>query len=64
MARNADPHPAPSNPDEGPAPQFPPGAAPPGKIDNLPRPGVRPDETPPERKPFPDVTPDPGITHE
>ena len=28
MARNADPHPEPNDPNEGPTPKFPPGTAP------------------------------------
>jgi hypothetical protein len=66
MARNPDPHPEPDNPTEGVVPHFPPGMPPVKGID-LPRPGVGRDEVPgadypPERKPFPDHTPDPGIS--
>ena len=68
MARNADPHPPPDDPNEGPAPHFPPGTNPRKDID-MPRPGsikevVPGGDFPPERKPFPDHTPDPGVTHE
>lgn len=69
MARNADPHPEPDDPNEGPVPHFPPGTVPPGRLDQMPRPGFKPDEVPghdypPDRRPFPDHAPDPGVTHE
>jgi hypothetical protein len=63
MARNGDPHPAPDDPNEGPAPKFPPGNAPDRGV-SPPRPSVippEPPETTPARRPFPDHTTDPGI---
>ncbi|HZY67571.1 MAG TPA: hypothetical protein VFE52_03245 [Devosia sp.] len=69
MARNADPHPSPDLPDSpGSVPHFPTGTPEPDKGIGLERPGrqseVPGEDYPPERKPFPDHTPDPGITHE
>jgi hypothetical protein len=69
MARNADPHPKPDNPQPqpGPVPHFPVGVPAPDKGIGLERPGrvteVPGEDYPPERKPFPDTVPDPGITH-
>ena len=70
MARNGDSHPAPKTPDEGPGPvpHFPTGTPKPLKnpppepsiIDNPEVPGK---DYPPARKPFPDHTPDPGVSH-
>jgi hypothetical protein len=63
MARNADPHPEPNDPNDGPAPKFPPGGDP---LKNVtpPRPGLvtpEPDVPAPARDPFPDHLPDPGV---
>ena len=61
MARNGDPHPEPNDPDEGPAPKFPPGSAPIKEVTPG-GPGVIAPEPPaPPRQPFPDHTPDPGV---
>jgi hypothetical protein len=69
MADNADPHPAPDLPDTGPVPHFPVGTPKPLRSPP-PQPSVQENEEvpgedyPPARQPFPDNTPDPGITHQ
>ena len=67
MTRNGDSHPAPDDPNIGPVPHFPPGTAKPQTGVELERPGERNEvpgeDYPPERKPFPDTVPDPGIEH-
>ena len=66
MARNGDPHPTPDDPNTGPAPHFPNGTPKPDKGIRLEKPGepreVPGEDYPPERKPFPDTVPDPGIS--
>jgi hypothetical protein len=66
MPRHTDPHPPPDNPNEGPVPHFPDVVPPPDRRDiGLEKPGrvTELPDYPPERKPFPDTVPDPGITH-
>jgi hypothetical protein len=66
MARNGDSHPTPDDPNTGPVPHFPPGTPKPQNVIELERPGkpteVPGEDYPPERKPFPDTLPDPGIS--
>ena len=68
MARNTDPDPAPDDPNEGPTPHFPNGVPKPDDGIGLEKPGtpseVPGEDYPPARKPFPDHTPDPGISHQ
>lgn len=66
MARNGETHPPPDTSDEGPVPHFPTGMPPQTRDIGLERPGriteVPGEDYPPERRPFPDTVPDPGIS--
>ena len=65
MARKNQSDPKPDEANEGPTPPFPGGIPRPDKGIGLERPGRITDtpgaDYPPERKPFPDSVPDPGI---